>query len=374
MNVCIIEARKRPVSATFIDAQCRRLPAKVTSLYGRKAFRHGERFFLYQNLVDRFLRVVSRGELRSSNHDDETRSYIRAFRRFQTDIAVAQYGTVGVRVMHACQELGIPLIVHFRGYDASVEELLEQHRFTYPQLFQAADALIAVSHQIEEWLLDSGAPRAKVHYNPSGVDCHRFQAANPAESAPTFLHVGRFVEKKAPHLLLKSFEQVLRHCPEARLRMIGSGQMLGQCRELAATLGIHSAVTFLGSQEHDRVRAEMSHCRALLQHSLRAPNGDTEGTPNSIMEAGASGLPVVSTRHAGIPDVVIEGETGFLVDEGDVDAMARHIVTLVRDPKLAASMGHAARQRIINHFSLERSIAKLCQVIEGCAKHHRLSA
>ena len=86
----------------------------------------------------------------------------------------------------------------------------------------------------------------------------------------------------------------------------------------------------------------------------------------AILEAGATGLPVVSTRHAGIPDVIVEGETGFLVDERDVGGMAQHMVTLAADPQLAASMGHAAQRRIRTHFSMERRLDHLWQIIESC--------
>ena len=85
-----------------------------------------------------------------------------------------------------------------------------------------------------------------------------------------------------------------------------------------------------------------------------------------ILEAGGSGLPVISTRHAGIPDVVIEGETGFLVDERDVEGMAKHMLRIAEDPPLAARLGQAARKRIADHFSLEGAISALWQVIESC--------
>lgn len=364
MNISIVESIKRPVSATFISTQCEHLPANVTAIYGQVATIEGQSV-RRRSLSQRIRRALS---WEKASLDEGTRSYVTAFRRLKTDVAVAQYGPVGVRIMEACRKAGIPLIVHFRGYDASIEEVLEKHRASYPRLFEIADGLIAVSHQIEEWLLRAGAPRNKVHYNPSGVDCNRFQVANPVSSAPIFLHVGRFVEKKAPHLLLTAFRQVLKECPEARLKMIGEGPLLGICRDLSHAFKIDHAVTFLGAQSHEQVQRELQECRGLVQHSLRASNGDAEGTPNSIMEAGASGLPVVSTRHAGIPDVVVEGKTGFLVDERDVHTMADHIITLARDPQLAATMGRAARSRIVDNFSMERSVNKLWQIIESCRR------
>ena len=96
---------------------------------------------------------------------------------------------------------------------------------------------------------------------------------------------------------------------------------------------------------------------------MEALSGDCEGTPVGILEAGASGLPVVATRHGGIPDVVVEAETGFLVDEGDVVGMAEHVLRLAREPALAGEMGRAAHRRIGEHFSMERSIGGLWSII-----------
>ena len=121
----------------------------------------------------------------------------------------------------------------------------------------------------------------------------------------------------------------------------------------------------LGRCPHSEVGALMQQARAFVQHSVRALSGDSEGTPVAVIEAGASGLPVVATRHAGIPDVIIEGETGFLVDEGDVAGMAAYMIQLARGPALAAGMGQAGRKRIEEHFSMEKSIGNLWKIIES---------
>jgi glycosyltransferase involved in cell wall biosynthesis len=110
----------------------------------------------------------------------------------------------------------------------------------------------------------------------------------------------------------------------------------------------------------------MQHARCVVQHSVVAPSGDSEGTPLTILEAGATGLPVVSTRHAGIPDVVIEGATGFLVDEHDEESMAQHMIRLAQDPDLAGVMGRAARAHIQKNFSKARRLASLWAIIESC--------
>ena len=114
--------------------------------------------------------------------------------------------------------------------------------------------------------------------------------------------------------------------------------------------------------------ALMESARAFVQHSVEAPSGDAEGTPVAVLEAGASGLPVVATRHAGIPDVVIEGKTGLLVEEHDVAGMADAMLRLIDDPPLAANLGAAARDHVRAHFSMERSIDRLWRIIAPCCE------
>jgi len=96
-----------------------------------------------------------------------------------------------------------------------------------------------------------------------------------------------------------------------------------------------------------------------------ARDGDSEGTPVAVLEAGASALPVVSTRHANIPDVIVEGETGFLVDERDVRGMAAQMIKLAEQPELAAELGSANRQRIEQHFDMQNSLSRLPSILQG---------
>ena len=150
--------------------------------------------------------------------------------------------------------------------------------------------------------------------------------------------------------------------------MIGDGRLLEACKQTARMLEIEANVDFLGPRSHSEVAAAMRSARAFVQHSIRAYDGNSEGTPNVVMEAGATGLPVVATRHGGILDVVIDGETGLLVDEGDFDGMAECMVRLAEDPSLAARLGKAARERICAEFSQEQSINKLWCIIESAVE------
>jgi glycosyltransferase involved in cell wall biosynthesis len=264
----------------------------------------------------------------------------------------------------ASRRAGIPLIVHFHGCDAYVEYVLNKYQLQYKKLFEYAGAIVAVSRDMEEQLVRLGAPRDKILYAPCGVNTELFDEAAPSEVPPWFLAVGRFVEKKGPVVTLCAFEKVLQRCPEAKLTMIGDGPLLGSCKHLARALGISTAVQFTGAKSHDVVCNAMKNSRVFVQHSLRAIDGDSEGTPVSVIEAQAAGLPVVATRHAGIKEVVLNGQSGILVDELDANSMADAMVMLALDADMAARMGRVGRERILNEYSLRLYIQRIASVIE----------
>jgi glycosyltransferase involved in cell wall biosynthesis len=361
--VCVVAPYEPSISETFIRDHVERLPAKAFLIHGWRPRIHNHTVLSFSQLVSHKIRRIVLGE---DLNVEVTSAYVKAFAKNGVDAVLAEYGETGVQVLQGCRQLKIPLIVHFHGYDASVYSVLEAQRESYAAMFKEAAAIIAVSQAMERKLVSWGAPGEKVHYNPCGVDCGKFAGATPATAPPIFLAVGRFVEKKAPQATICAFNLVYQRTPDVRLRMIGDGPLVNECKTLLWKLGLENAVTLLGEQSPQVVQEEMRKARCFVQHSVQAPSGDCEGTPLGILEAGASSLPVISTRHEGIPEVVIEGETGFLVDEGDVEGMAKHMLELVEDPALAARLGQAARKRIEGHFSMERSISELWRVIESC--------
>ena len=363
-RICIVVPYPPAISETFIRAHIEKLPAEILVVHGWRPSIGSKTVLPFQNIA---LHKVGRVLLGHGLEREITSAYVKAFRTYAPHAVLAEYGPTGAGTVEACKRLGIPLIVHFHGFDAYVRSTLEEHRETYPLMFAHAAAIIAVSRSMQRQLVSLGAPAGKVHYNPYGIDCSAFGGAEPGKAPPVFIAVGRFVEKKAPEVTLKAFSQVQRKVPRAELRMIGDGPLLEKCKALASSLGIANAVTFLGAQQLAVVQAEMRNARCFIQHSVEAASGDCEGTPLGILEAGASGLPVVATRHAGIPEVVIEGETGFLVNEHDIEGMAAHMLQLLEEPMLAARMGQAARAHISTNFSQQQSLEKLWAIVNNAA-------
>lgn len=293
----------------------------------------------------------------------------RFFRAHRTAVVLAEYGPTGAGALKLCKQLKIPLVVHFHGYDAYSNEVLDAYRESYRKMFRYAAAIIGVSKHMMEQLRGLGAPPDKLFCNPYGVDVTKFEQATIAAAPPRVIAVGRFVEKKAPYLTILAFKKVLKKIPEARLVMVGTGPLHDVCRQMTKAFHIEHAVELGGVADHDRVAALMQQSRVFVQHSLVPASADAEGVPNTILEAGASGLPVVSTRHGGIVDVVVPGKTGFLVEEGDVDAMADCIHDLLTNPSLCREMGHEARRHIAQHHNIERSIRNLKLILEAASRH-----
>jgi len=212
------------------------------------------------------------------------------------------------------------------------------------------------------------SPPEKLHYSPYGVDSARFAAVEAGANPPLFVGVGRLVDKKAPYLTVLAFARVCDRVPEARLVLVGDGELLDACQWLARSLGIAERVEFAGRRPHEEVAARLGRARAFVQHSVTTSYGDCEGTPVAVLEASARALPVVATRHAGIRDAVVEGETGLLCDEGDIETMATHMVRLATDPELATQLGQAGRARVEQHYTMPHAIDRLWQVLSGaCA-------
>ncbi len=151
-------------------------------------------------------------------------------------------------------------------------------------------------------------------------------------------------------MTLQAFVQARRVCPDLRLDMIGDGPLKSDCAAFVAANGLGDCVTLHGACDHDTVRATLGAADIFVQHSIVAPNGDTESQGISLVEAMASALPVVATDHNGFSETVVHGSTGFLVPEGDVTAMAGRIVDLVGNRRLRVAMGQAGQERAQSVF------------------------
>jgi colanic acid/amylovoran biosynthesis glycosyltransferase len=266
--------------------------------------------------------------------------------------------------------LGLPLIVYFHGYDAFHKGILERCAPQYAALFREAAKIIVVSERMLRRLRELGAPAGKLLHLPAFMDLDLFRYSTGNRVPYRFLAVGRFAETKSPHLTILAFEKVVRVIPEATLIMIGrdgGGELFEACLILIRALGLEGRVQLRGILPHRAVAEEMRLAHVFVQHSVTTPeNGDMEGKPVAVMEAMASGLAVVATRHSGIDELIQHGVTGLLVPEYNVEAMAEAMLRVARDDSMALRLGRAASEAIHTHPLISRHIQILQETIHEC--------
>lgn len=269
------------------------------------------------------------------------------------NLVIAEFGQSGAEISDLCQEAGVPLLVVFYGYDAHHQQVVAAYQLKYKKMFNYASKIIGVSKDIVATVEKLGAPKEKVMYLPCAIDLKKFKYHDHSQNAPIFLAVGRFSETKSPHLTILAFNEVLKEIPDAKLIFIGKdggGELFEACHILVKALQIETNVVFKGIATPEEVFEHMKLARVFVQHSVTTPiNRDKEGTPVAIMEAMATGLPVVSTRHAGIEEVITSGENGFLVMEYDYLDMAKMMISLGKNDQLTHQIGLNAATSILNN-------------------------
>ena len=287
---------------------------------------------------------------------------INFFGKHSVKTVLAEFGPMGCSIMPACKKAQIDLFVYFHGYDATTLARKWMYRHAYRKLGKEVKGIFCASQYLAEKLIDFGMQQNKIHIVAYGIDVNKFKPAQ-SHDPDLVLAVGRFVEKKAPHLTLEAFARVLNRFPEKRLEMIGDGPLLSRCISEAKKLKIKNNVIFHGAKENDFVNSKLRKASVFMQHSVTAPNGDTESLGVSLLEAMALEVPVVVTRHNGFVTTVQENRTGFLVDEYDVKGMAEKVSEILGNVKLRDEMGKSGRIWVSKYFSSDTQISELRKIM-----------
>jgi glycosyltransferase involved in cell wall biosynthesis len=285
--------------------------------------------------------------------------FIQRFLREQKiDAFLANYGPLGANIYEACAAEGIPYSVVFLGFDAAEKKTLDTYGSRYATYLPRAKAIICVAESMRANLEDIAGPLPNLHVIPCGVDVSRFTPGTPRDGF-NVISVARFAEKKGSLKSIQAFEILLQDFPDAQLRMVGDGPLWEEAKEYVSAHGLSGSIHFLGAMGQSDYLPLLQESNVFIQHSILTPSGDSEGTPVAILEASACGLAICSTRHAGIPDAVVEEKTGLLVDEHDVEGMASALKDLARDLEKTRQMGAAARAHMEEHYNVVKLSAKI---------------
>ena len=365
-RLLVMAPTRRAESETFVRANLAGLPFAITAYFGDE-LPLAQPWRLAYGVSVLISKLFTRlGWLRLAGWPAAAVAK-RLVRRHQPDLLLVEFGFHAVRVMEAAAECERPLVVHFRGSDLSAWTKFGSQKMRYRRLMRIASGAIVKSQPMRQTLLDLGMESERILISASGANETLFHSSAPGSAPPVFLAVGRFVAKKGPLLTIRAFAELVKHYPRAgvALWMVGEGPLQKQAQDLVRQLDLESVVRFLGAQPQQEVAALMRQVRGFVQHSVVAPDGDSEGNPVAVMEAQLSGLPVVATHHAGIPEVVRHGESGWLVAEGDVGGMAAGLQRLVEDPVLAQRWGQVGRSSVQQRFTIDHHLRDVAQFLRG---------
>lgn len=275
------------------------------------------------------------GGLSSQRLDREhaTARLLPVLRDIRPHVIYTDYGTNGVLALAAARTLGCPLVVHFHGFDASVALANKAYCDGVADVVRSRARLIVPSDHLRRRLaieFGGGIPIAVIPYLPCRDRSILVEAVEKT-AWPSVISLGRLTGKKCPLALVEAFRLVKDRVPHARFTMIGDGDLGAVTRRRVVDLGFGDDLRLCGALGHSEALALLRSHWVFAQHSVTSSSGDQEGLPVAILEAMLLGIPVVSTIHSGIPEVVRHDDTGLLCREHDFEAMADHLVRLLED-------------------------------------------
>lgn len=272
-------------------------------------------------------------------------------KKYNVDCGLAEFLNTGASVYPIFKKNNIPLISNVLGYEINDTRFYNRFKEKYKGLANFQSFTVPVAKDMIPKLLDLGFEENSIVYSPIGPSNNFFEI-KPDYKSDQFVFIGRMTETKSPQTLIRAFKQVVEKYPKATLIMAGDGELMDDVKNKINELNLTSNIKLLGwiSKEQQVELYNTSFC--YVQHSVMSSTGDKEGTPVSILEASAAGLPIISTIHAGIPDVILDKETGLLVEEFDVDGMAVNMILLFENRNLVEEYGRKGKLFIKENFSL----------------------
>ena len=318
------------------------------------------------NFRQKFTRIFNPFKL----HSSYAAEIEQVFRKINPDAIHVHFGTNAVRIAPIVRKLGIPMLITFRGSDASKRLRDARYRSLLKRELGHFD-FVCVSKALVKNLENIGIKLKEDHTLYNGVDVEKFSFISresikiklELNKSIRFIQVSRFVEKKGHRYTLEAFKKLLSSVGKPhlfKLQLIGSGPLEKEMKHYVKSSSMEDNVDFVDKKDHKQVAESLQKADVLLQHSVTTRSGDTEGLPNIIMEAMSVGLPVISTYHSGIPELVSDGVNGFLVNEKDVADYHNKMVSLITMEK---NLGVEARKTIEKRFNLEIQIRKLAERI-----------
>ncbi|MEE3952447.1 glycosyltransferase [Peribacillus frigoritolerans] len=269
----------------------------------------------------------------------------------------AHHGQLGMLLLPFKEETNLPLVTSIRGRDATLANQPIGYLDNMKMLFDRGERFFPVCQYLADRLIAWGCPSEKIRVLYGGVDLNEFKYRAPQKGdSQNILSIGRLVEKKGHHILMQAFQKIRGKFPNATLTIIGRGQLEEYLISLANQLNLGDSFRLLNHLPKDQVREQMTNADIFCAASLEAADGDVEGIPNTLKEAMAIGVPVISTNHAGIPELITNNKEGVLVQENNVDELADALEFMLSNREIWETYTVAARQKVEQKFNLAQQL------------------
>jgi colanic acid/amylovoran biosynthesis glycosyltransferase len=286
----------------------------------------------------------------------------RLLDRRGADLMHIYFGHTGVHLLPFIERWHKPCVVSFHGADVAEKSDIRDYGPKLRNLFNAVPLILARSKSLAERLLTLGCPPERLRINRTGVPLHEFPFVRrdaPTDGRWRFMQACRLIPKKGVATSLCAFAIFQKEFPNAELVIAGKGPLQSHLEELAEELGIAAKVHFRGFLSQTELMELYATSHFFLHPSETPPDQNQEGIPNSILEAMATGLAVLATRHGGIPEAVEHGRCGLLVEERDFEALATSMKNIVRSPLAFREMGALASESVAANFEQREQIRQL---------------
>ncbi|MEI6350326.1 MAG: glycosyltransferase [Verrucomicrobiota bacterium] len=282
--------------------------------------------------------------------------------RRPADLMHVYFGHTGVHLLPFLQAWNRPAIVSFHGADVMLREDRPRYARLMRQMLEQVPLVLARSTSLTKRLEAIGCPPEKIRLNRTGIPLNDYPLAQrpmPADGEWRFVQACRLIPKKGLRCALEAFARFHRQFPKATFTIAGEGPMKGELETLAGELGISGAIHFPGFLAQPDLAGLYRCSHVFLHPSEVTQDQNQEGIPNSMLEAMATGLPVVATLHGGIPEAVQDEATGFLVPERNTEALAAALRRITEAPERLQIMGRRASESVRAEFEQKQSIRKL---------------
>ncbi|MGC0950384.1 glycosyltransferase [Pantoea agglomerans] len=287
---------------------------------------------------------------------------------FTADVFLVHFGYAGA-LANKLRELGVlkgKQATVFHGADISRRHILEEHKLDYVNLFRQSELMLPISNLWKNKLIEMGCPPEKIHVTRMGIEPEKFnfQPRQTFQTPLRIVSVARLTEKKGLDVAVKASAILKQRGGQFQYTIIGNGDQDEMMRNFIAREGMEDCVSMPGFKPQEEIRRALSEADIFLLPSKTAADGDMEGIPVALMEAMAVGLPVVSTFHSGIPELIENNVSGWLVEEDDPEALAETLLKLSQGEVDVAPVVAAARHKVETEFNQHIAYGELAQILE----------